>query len=109
MKKHAYTLLEIMIVVAFIGFLATLAIPGFMKARDVARKNSCVEGLRLIDAAQQQWAMEKGLGNDAPVTAADLMSYFSRNEFPKCPANGVLSVTTVGEKPKCTKPGHVLP
>ncbi len=58
--KAGFTLVEIMIVVAIIGLLAAIAIPNFLRARSTAQQNACINNLRQIDAAIQQWALEKG-------------------------------------------------
>ena len=58
MKKHGFTLVEIMIVVAIIGLLAAIAIPSFVKARRNSQTNACINNLRQIDGAKQQWAIE---------------------------------------------------
>lgn len=64
-NNKAFTLVEIMIVVAIIGLLAALAIPNFVKAREQAQLNSILNNLRVLDGAKDQWAMEerKGTGD----------------------------------------------
>jgi prepilin-type N-terminal cleavage/methylation domain-containing protein len=59
-RKAGFTLVEIMIVVAIIGLLAAIAIPNFMKARATSQANACINNLRQIDAAINEWALEKG-------------------------------------------------
>jgi prepilin-type N-terminal cleavage/methylation domain-containing protein len=54
-KKHGFTLVEIMIVVAIIGLLAAIAIPNFVKARTTSQQNACINNLRLIDASRPMW------------------------------------------------------
>ncbi len=70
--------MEIMIVVAIIGLLAAIAIPNFVRARQTAQTNTCINNLRQIDAAKQQWALEKGKsGSDTPVDT-DIQPYLGR-------------------------------
>jgi general secretion pathway protein G len=106
--KAGFTLVEIMIVVAIIGLLAAIAIPNFVKARTTAQKNACINNLRQLDGAIQQWALEEKKAKDSPVTLADVRGYL-RNE-PVCPAGGTTAddsyaVTTASEPPTCISPG----
>jgi prepilin-type N-terminal cleavage/methylation domain-containing protein len=115
--KRGFTLVEIMIVVAIIGLLAGIAIPNFIKARETARKNACINNLRLIDGAIQQWAMEDNINGTDPVKLSALTVYLGRggtgdvNGNIKCPSGGLYSVTTVDKRPTCSKSdaGHILP
>ena len=119
-RKAAFTLVEIMIVVAIIGLLAGIAIPNFIKARETARKNACINNLRLIDAAIQQWALEDNKNGSDPVDLTKLTSYLGRggkgeingtgSGAVRCPSGGSYAVTTVDTQPTCTKSasGHAL-
>jgi len=76
--KAGFTLVEIMIVVAIIGLLAAIAIPNFVKARTTAQQNACINNLRQIDAAKQQWALETNQKPSASPSSANITPYLGR-------------------------------
>jgi membrane protein involved in colicin uptake len=82
------------------------------EAETVQRMNACINNLRLIDSAKQQWALEnKKQATDTPVWD-DLRPYLGHGpngEMPSCPDGGSYTIGTVGEKPTCSIPTHVLP
>jgi prepilin-type N-terminal cleavage/methylation domain-containing protein len=105
-RQGGFTLVEIMIVVAIIGLLASIAIPNFVKARTTAQMNACISNLRVIDGAIQQWALDTKQGDTATVTAADILPYLKNSVT--CPSGGKTfadsySVTTVQARPACLK------
>jgi general secretion pathway protein G len=90
-----------------VGMLSAIAIPNFVKARATSQENACINNLRAIQAAKNEWALEKGkTATDVP-TKEDLLPYLHR--WPVCPAGGTYTINAVGQNPTCSIPGHVLP
>jgi hypothetical protein len=66
----------------------------------------CMNNLRQIDGAINEWALENKKTNGTPVTFDDIKPYIKINmmnaDFPKCPWGGKYSVTVVGALPTCS-------
>jgi len=91
-RNGGFTLVEIMIVVTVIGLLAAIAIPNFIVARSRSQNNACINNLRQIDGAIQQWALELNQGSAATVASTTLAPFLGRGSagsFPTCPAKGI--------------------
>jgi prepilin-type N-terminal cleavage/methylation domain-containing protein len=116
-RSNGFTLVEIMIVVAIIGLLAAIAIPNFIKARSTSQSNSCINNLRQIDAAIQQYALEHNANSTYIPQVADIKPYLGRGtagtdintvggQVPgeiNCPASGAYSMpVSFYNKPTCT-------
>ncbi len=111
-KKQGFTLLEIMIVVAIIGLLATIAIPAFMAARTKSQTNVCISGLRQISSAKEQWALSAFKRDgytvlDSDKSGADGIDSFIKGGEPTCPADGAYTYQPIGTNPTCNVSGHV--
>ena len=74
----------------------------------IARK-TCINNLRLIDDAKQQWALDFNKTATALPTVKNLLPYFRDKVFPECPGGGTIYLNAVNEVPTCSIPGHALP
>jgi prepilin-type N-terminal cleavage/methylation domain-containing protein len=77
-SRQAFTLVEIMIVVAIIALLAAIAVPGFLRARKRSQASRILNDLRLIDAAVDQYAIETNRATAFSVTADDWKNYLKK-------------------------------
>lgn len=115
LRPLGFTLVEIMIVVALIGMLATIATPTWVRARTSSQTNTCINNLRQIDGAKQQWGLETKQAADAQALFSDISSYLKRAVV--CPAGGTTAsfgstylINDLSTKPNCQiSPDHVLP
>ncbi len=75
-----------MIVVALVGLLATIATPTWVRARTSSQKHTCINNLRQIEAAKQQWALETRQATNALPAYSDISSYLKNSV--SCPTAG---------------------
>jgi prepilin-type N-terminal cleavage/methylation domain-containing protein len=73
--SQGFTLVEIMIVVAIIALLASIAVPGFLRARKRSQASRIINDLRLIDGALDMYAIESNKASGAAVNVADWTKY----------------------------------
>lgn len=107
-RNEGFTLVEIMIVVAIIALLAAVAIPNFVKSRRQTRLSTCINNMRVIDNAIQQYLLANDLSDDNYGTVS-LANITGEGNYivvaPKCPASGGASYTVDGEGVHCPSSG----
>ena len=64
--QAGFTLIDLLFVMALIGLISTLAIPGIMRVRSHAQAGSALATIRVMNSAQLSYAITCGLGFYAP-------------------------------------------
>lgn len=107
-RKRAFTIVEIMVVVAIIGMLATIAWPSYVRSRRRAQVESCINNLRQIMSAKEQWAFEYQQPPDATPDILDVSPYMKGDPARcYCPANPLKTfassydIGSLAEDPAC--------
>ncbi|HET7217801.1 MAG TPA: type II secretion system protein [Vicinamibacterales bacterium] len=65
-SESGFTLIDLLFVIGLIGMLATLAIPGLMRARGAAQSASALGTIKVVNSAQLSFAITCGLGFYSP-------------------------------------------
>jgi prepilin-type N-terminal cleavage/methylation domain-containing protein len=73
--RRGFTLVEIMIVVAIIALLASIAVPNFLRARKRSQAVRILEDLRVIDNATDEYAIENNKSTGTNPVWTDLKAY----------------------------------
>jgi prepilin-type N-terminal cleavage/methylation domain-containing protein len=74
-NQRGFTLVEIMIVVAIIAILASIAVPSFLRARKRTFATQALSIAKLLEDSKDMYAMENGKGTGFVPNWSDLQPY----------------------------------
>ena len=103
--RKGFTLIEIMIVVAILGIVLSIAAGTWMRQRRSSQQRVCQENLTKIDGAKELWALENNRASDDVPGWGDLVQgdgtgYIKKQ--PVCPATGVYTINAVNLNATCS-------
>lgn len=77
-RRRAFTLVEIMVVVAIIAMLSAILSANILRARKRAHAAKILDDLRMLDGALDQWAVEKNKKAGDIAEFSDLQPYLKQ-------------------------------
>ena len=98
-SRRAFTLVEIMIVLAIIAIILAIGLPNYLKSGTASKKVACINNLKQIDSAIDQWAIENNI-TDGTMPTDDIYNYIKNTNRPTCPSGGDYTFYPVGETPQ---------
>jgi len=88
--------------------MAAIAIPSFVKARDAALENACINNMRQLEAAKEQAAMELELAEGDPVPEEKVSQYLKDGlQGVTCPKGGAYTLHPLGTDAECSIHGSL--
>lgn len=115
-RRQAFTLVEVMIVTGVIAIVVAIAVPTWLRQREIARGRNCQENLSKIDGAKELYALEFKLTNGSSVTMDELIRPGTSSDgegylkaTPDCPAGGTYTTNVIGTDPVCSISDSVSP
>lgn len=108
MKKKGMTLVEIILVSGITALLIAIAIPNIITMRERVRRDMCINNLRQIKLAKEQWALENNKDSSDEPSSDDISTYIKDGaDSLKCPNDSSstfgtsYTIENIGSDPQC--------
>ena len=95
LNRTGFTLVEIMIALAIISLLALVAIPNFIRVREIAKEKICAHNMRQVENGLDRYAANNIVSDFTDVTMDDIVPVYIR-DTPECPSGGTYSWNASG-------------
>jgi hypothetical protein len=95
--------IELIIIIAILATMAAVAIPNFKNAKILKDAHDCIENLKEIAYAKEQWSIDNNApeGTLLPHDLSEISAYI-KGGIKGCPASGAYTYNTVGVDPVCS-------
>jgi hypothetical protein len=109
--RNSKRLIIAVAIVAPLLIAVAAVLHSFIRARTTSASNACINNLRQIDGATQQWALQHNATSNSVVTWKDLLPNLGRgqaSDIPRCPQGGIYTIGRVADAPRCSLMRHNL-
>jgi hypothetical protein len=99
---------QIGFMVLLVPLMVAIAIPSFVRAREMSQRNACTNNMRQMDSAKEQTAMTLGLSDGAALPEEEVSKYIRMGlSGLGCPKGGTYTLHPVGAEPECSEHGTI--
>lgn len=103
---RGFTILEIMVISGILGIAVAIAVASIGRPRTRAQTAACLNNLKQIESAKQQWATENNKQQGDTPEMWELLPYFKKS--PECPAGGIYTINNCDTFAICSQIGHTM-
>ena len=95
------------LMVVMLPIYAAITIPAFVKARDTAQRQVCINNMKQIDLAKKHAALEHNYPEGTTVPGDQILELLKPNGLSglKCPKGGSYTINPIGKAPLCSEHG----
>lgn len=96
------------VLVSIVAMLAAIAIPNFLRARDMSQQTACVANMKMLQAAKERVLADKGYKPGTPISEQEVSGALGRPfSSVRCPKGGTYTLSPAGQDPVCSAHGSL--